>query len=131
MGLDNFAYRVPDDLMLTEKDEKAFEDAGIDLCGGKISGDASFFRGKFYSALIEAVTSESLYNNWLSPETMKKMSEALSKHTPGKLVSINKKENAYDNYTANVLAGLQNFSDLRQTWTWNNWLVLRYFYLNI
>ncbi len=60
MGLDNFASREPDDLVLTEDDEKAFEGAGIELCGGILSGDASSFRGKVYSTLVEEVTNESL-----------------------------------------------------------------------
>ncbi len=34
MGLDNFASREPDDPVLN--DEKAFEEAGIVLCGGSL-----------------------------------------------------------------------------------------------
>lgn len=67
MGLDNFASQVPDDLVLSEEDEKAFEEAGIELCGGIISGGGSSFRGKVYDTLIEKVTNISLYSKWLCP----------------------------------------------------------------
>jgi len=109
MGLDNFASSVPDDLVLSEDDEKAFEEAGIELCGGILSGGGSSFRGKVYSDLFTAVTNKSPYNDWLPPETVKKMSEALSKHTPKELVVINKKENAYDDHTEDEMVGLQKF----------------------
>ncbi len=100
---------MPDDLVLSEDDEKAFEEAGIELCGGILSGDASSFRGKVYSDIVEAVTNKSLYNDWLPPETVMEMSEVLSKHTPGELVTINKKVSAYDDHTEDEMVGLQKF----------------------
>lgn len=109
MGLDNFASRVPDDLILTEDDLKAFEDASIDLCGGILSGDGSSFRGKVYSALVEKVTGISLYDKWIPPETVKSMSEKLSKYTAEELVVIIKKVSAYDIHTGETMAGLQKF----------------------
>ncbi len=109
MGLDSFASREPDDLVLTEDDEKTFEGTGIELCGGILSGDDSSFRGKVCSTLVEEVTNESLYNERLPPETVKKMAETLSKHTPAELAGINLSVNAYDDRTEKEMAGLQKF----------------------
>ena len=57
----------------------AFEGAGIKLCGGMLSstGDGGSFRGKVYSKLVEAATGVSLYEEWIEPETVKEMSEAI------------------------------------------------------
>jgi len=109
MGLDNFASRIPDDLILTEDDLKAFEEASIDLCGGILSGEGSSFRGKVYSALIEKVTGISLYDEWIPPETVKSMSEILSKYTAEELFMIINKVSAYDIHTEKTMASLQRF----------------------
>jgi len=39
------------------------------------------------------------YNEWLPPETVKKMAETLSKHTSAELTGINLSVNAYDDRT--------------------------------
>jgi len=76
MGLDTYAMRGPDK-ELTEKDLEALEAADIQLCGGMLSGPADSFRGKVYDDLIERITGESLYQEWIPPETVKRMYEAL------------------------------------------------------
>ncbi len=43
MGLDNYAARHPEG-GLTAEDKKAFEDTGIDLCGGMHSNGIISFR---------------------------------------------------------------------------------------
>ena len=88
MGLDNFASRSPDDIVLTQADEEAFEASGLELVGGILSGDSSSFRGKVYASLVLEVTGESLYDQWLPPETVRRMSAALAEHTPAELVVI-------------------------------------------
>jgi len=111
MGLDNFASQVPDDLVLSEEDEKAFEEAGIELCGGIISGGGSSFRGKVYDTLIEKVTNISLYSKWLCPETVKLISQRLSKYTPEELFTIRKNMHLLrgSTGTAKEMANLQKF----------------------
>jgi hypothetical protein len=41
------------------------------------SGDHGSFRGKLYDGLISCITGVSLYETWIPPETVRKMSEAL------------------------------------------------------
>jgi hypothetical protein len=89
VGLDNYASRSPDELTLTRDDEEAFEQAALQLCGGIFSGDATSFRGKVYWELVLEVTGESLLDPWLPPVTVRRMSRALSQHTPAELADIN------------------------------------------
>ena len=77
MGLDNYASRSPDDIELTEEDIQAFADAQIELCGGIFSGDSGSLRGKVYAILLDGITGESLYAEWLSPHTVSEMYAAL------------------------------------------------------
>ena len=79
MGLDTYAAHTPDDVELTEEDIQAFVEANISLCGGMLSGGGNdgSFRGKVYSMLILEITGESLYDEWLPPETVNKMYEIL------------------------------------------------------
>jgi len=82
MGLDVYAQRGPE-LDLTEVDERAFEAAEVQLCGGMLSGGGSSFRGKVYSNLVEAITGESLYQEWIPPAVVRRMYEALLRCDPG------------------------------------------------
>ncbi len=52
MGLDTFASRSSEDILLTDEDIQAFKDADISLCGGLLSGGGGSFRGKVYASLI-------------------------------------------------------------------------------
>jgi len=70
MGLDTFASRSPEDIILSEGDLQAFTDAHISLCGGLFSGNGGSFRGKVYASLVSSITGESLYAEWLPPETV-------------------------------------------------------------
>jgi hypothetical protein len=81
MGLDVYAQRGPGQ-ELTEEDERAFEAAEIHLCGGMLSGCAGSFRGKVYAGLVEAITGESLYQEWIPPDSVKGMCEALRRCEP-------------------------------------------------
>jgi hypothetical protein len=54
MGLDTYAQREPD-TELPNEDRRAFEAAGIELCGGLMSGPPDSFRGKVYAGLYEAL----------------------------------------------------------------------------
>jgi hypothetical protein len=78
MGLDTYASRSPEDLVLTEEDLQAFADAQIELCGGIFSGEGGSFRGKVYAELILDITDESLYQEWIPPDTVHKMYRSLA-----------------------------------------------------
>lgn len=73
MGLDSF-WELPG------KNKKIKFDPPLRLCGGMLSahGEGSF-RGKVYDTLVETVTGQSLYQEVISPEVVKKMAQSLSK----------------------------------------------------
>ena len=77
MGLDTLASRTPGRLSLTDEDERAFD--GLELCGGIVSGGGGSFRGKVYDGLVLGVTGVSLYQEWIPPETVGEMAEALER----------------------------------------------------
>lgn len=74
MGLDLYAMHSPE-AGLTEEEERAFDEAGIELC--EFSAQAGSFRGKVYDTLLINVTGISPYREWLAPEVVKKMWLAL------------------------------------------------------
>jgi hypothetical protein len=82
VGLDTFASRSAGRPTLTEDDEQAFDDAGLKLCGGICSGSESSFRGKVYAELIAGVTGVSLYEQWIGPEVVRDMADALETCDP-------------------------------------------------
>ena len=82
MGLDTYASNTRDQVQLTPAQRAAFEAAGIELCGGLLSGNGGSFRGKVYHNLIIAITGVSLYEDWIPPETVRKMHQALSAIDP-------------------------------------------------
>jgi hypothetical protein len=77
MGLDNFVSRSPGDAVLTPEDELAIAASGSSLCGGFHSDGVTSFRGKVYAPFVAAVTGESLYQEWLPPETVADMADKL------------------------------------------------------
>jgi hypothetical protein len=76
MGLDNYAVQASGE-ELTEEDVAAFEAEGPNLCGGLASGDAGSFRGKVYVGVVQDITGESLYEEFIPPERVKAMYRAL------------------------------------------------------
>lgn len=76
MGLDTYAQPSPDE-ELSAEDEQAFEQAGISLCGGLLSGNDGSFRGKVYDDLVYEVTGQSLYQEWIPPEVVAAMYQKL------------------------------------------------------
>jgi len=84
MGLDTFAAHTAEDIKLSEADLQAFAEADISLCGGVLSGGGNdgSFRGKVYSELIHEITGQSLYADWLPPETVKEMYDSLMECDP-------------------------------------------------
>jgi hypothetical protein len=68
---------------LTDEDEAAFEAAEPNLCGGIVSGAAGSFRGKVYSGLVHEITGESLYEEFIPPDRVKAMYEAIRDCDPG------------------------------------------------
>lgn len=83
MGLDNFISRSPDEVVLTPEDERAIADSGVSLCGGMQSDGITSFRGKVYEQFVAAVTGESLYQEWLPPQTVAAMAARLDQWDPG------------------------------------------------
>jgi hypothetical protein len=81
MGLDTFAARTPK-IELTEEDVAAFEDAQPKLAGGIAAGGWESFRGKLYDDVVQRVTRMSLYELWIPPEIVQKMSEAFDRCDP-------------------------------------------------
>ena len=81
MGLDNFAAPSPEG-DFTEDDTAAFEKAEIELCGGMYSGGAGSFRGKVYWEFILELTGESLLQEWIPPDVVARMADALDRCDP-------------------------------------------------
>ena len=74
MGLDTFASRTPGDIELTPEDAAAFEEAGIELCGGMFSGDGgASFRGKVYLDVVDRVADVYLSQEWIPPEEVRRI----------------------------------------------------------
>ncbi|NJD58956.1 MAG: hypothetical protein C3F13_09965 [Anaerolineales bacterium] len=77
MGLDNYASRCKDNILLTEADRQAFSDADINLWGGLFSGEDGSFRGEMYDLLLLDVTGVSPLQAWIPPEIVQEMYRAL------------------------------------------------------
>jgi len=90
MGLDTFAAHTPEDIELTEDDLQAFKDANISLCGGIFSGDGcdGSFRGKVYAEYVLDVTGESLYAEWLPPETVTEMYQSMAAYELARALEV-------------------------------------------
>lgn len=100
MGLDTFASRSPDDIELNPEDIQAFDEADIYLCGGIFSGGGGSFRGKVYSLLIHKITSESLLQEWIPPETVRGMYTALADCDPQQVID---ESDTWDRTTGEIL----------------------------
>jgi hypothetical protein len=111
MGLDVFAARCPE-IELTEEDERAFDEAGIELCGGIFSGGDSGFRGKVYDMLILDLTDVSLYQAWIPPETVQQMAEALHRIDPLEFEKEVAGNYSWEDYSAHTIIHLCKFFDL-------------------
>lgn len=109
MGLDNFASRARDDVVLTEADEEAFVSADLRLAGGIFSCDGGSFRGKLYWDVVYEATGESLLDEWLPPATVVAMADALSRHTPAELVDLHDETGAIRPTTEDQMVDLQRF----------------------
>jgi hypothetical protein len=82
MGLDNIISRSADDDVLTPEDERALTESGISLCGGMFSDGVTCFRGKVYDRFVSEVTGVSLYQEWIPPEEVGEMADALAAVDP-------------------------------------------------
>ena len=111
MGLDVYAVRSPE-IGLTEEDEQAFKEAGIELCGGIYSGDNGSFRGKVYDMLILDLTGVSLYQEWIPPETVREMAEALRRVNPMTFEKELAGNYSWEKYSAYTIEHLQKFFDV-------------------
>lgn len=98
MGLDTYASRSSDKIVLTEDDIQAFADAQITLCGGLFSGDGNdgSFRGKVYVMLVLEITDEYLAQNWIPPETVRKMYASLLACDPKEAIRQHDVDNTAD-----------------------------------
>jgi hypothetical protein len=82
MGLDSIISRSPNKIVLPAADKRALNESGIELCGGMYSDGVTSFRGKVYDMFVLKVTGVSLYEEWLPPETISEMADALAKVDP-------------------------------------------------
>jgi hypothetical protein len=73
MGLDTYASSKATEIALPAAAEKAFNAADIELCGGMFSGAGGSFRGKVYAGIVHAVSSVSLYQEWIPPQVVHEM----------------------------------------------------------
>lgn len=87
MGLDTFASRSRGDVALTPEDERAFEDARIELCGGMYSGEGGSFRGKMYASVVLDVADVSLFQEWIPPEVVGEMAAAFDRCDPERVAA--------------------------------------------
>lgn len=111
MGLDVYALRSPEE-PLTEEDVLAFDQAGIELCGGIFSGDGGSFRGKVYATLILDITGEGLYQQWIPPETVRQMAAALHKVDRVEFEKQAPEKYRYDDYDGSTIENLCRFFDV-------------------
>src|SRR4051812_36660284 len=81
LGLDVFAAPAPGK-KLSWADRRTFAKATVELAGGMYSGEDGSFRGKLYTYLVQHLTGESLYQEWISPETVARMSKSLDRCDP-------------------------------------------------
>lgn len=73
MGLDNFWVKPG-------SDDPTGVDVGFGLCGGLFSGDGgSSFRGKVYENDVASITGESLYQERIDAETVRRMADDLER----------------------------------------------------
>ena len=84
MGLDNYAMRGPEE-ELTADDIAAFEAEAPNLCGGIASSSEGSFRGKVYFILVSEITGENLHDDFIPPDRVKAMYEALQDCDPNNL----------------------------------------------
>ena len=105
MGLDSYASRRPIRLELTTEDKQAFEQSGIELCGGMWSGvgDSSSFRGKVYVDVVDRVAGASLQEAWTPPEELRDIAAAFECCDPA-LVARESMGDRYPVSEAEVLA---------------------------
>lgn len=82
MGLDNFISHSPDDVVLTPEDERAFAESGVQLCGSMYTDGVTSFRGKVNEIFVREITEQSLYQEWLPPETVAQMADKLAQCDP-------------------------------------------------
>jgi len=75
--LDTYATDSPDDVELTEADLQAFKDVGVPQVGIISAEEIGIFRGKVYEEYIRRITGVSLYQEWIPPETMVEMYQAI------------------------------------------------------
>ncbi len=115
MGLDNYASPSRDG-DLSKKDIQAFIQSGVRL--GGLEGS---FRGKIYEECIADITGESLYQEWISPNTVKKMYQALAKCDPKEVAA--KGDYAYP-ITVSQILELRTFFKIcaeRNLGLWGSW----------
>ncbi len=77
MGLDTYAVDSFDE---KTGQYNVAEDVGFEklqLCGGMFSGSGGSFRGKVYNDLIEELTDQTLYEEYIPPHKVKEMYDKL------------------------------------------------------
>ena len=126
MGLDTYASRIvvnffdPDldvdsvdeDFGMTEEDTQAFRraESECERWDGSCLFGTGYIRGKLYTYLIEHVTGQTLYQPWIPPEVVRKMSEALDRCDPQEAIrTYREADPPYAEWDATVVRQLRQF----------------------
>ena len=76
MLMDIYAAYSNDDIDLSEDDYQAFIKSHVRLRGGLFCSDYGTFDGRYYDRLVTQITGQSLNQDWIPPETVRKMYQA-------------------------------------------------------
>ncbi len=79
MGLDTYASRLRDEIVLTPADEAAFAGLDLPLCEWTTGGS---FRGKVYLDVVDRVAGMNLGEEWIPPEDVARMAQAFEACDP-------------------------------------------------
>jgi hypothetical protein len=126
MGLDTYAARiqvdffdpgldadsVDEDFGCTEEDLAAFRRAQeeCERWDRSCLFGRNYFRGKLYSYLIEHITGQSLYEPWIPPDVVRKMSDALDECDPPEAVRTYRESGPpYPDWDVTVVRQLRQF----------------------
>ena len=118
MGLDTFAGRYP---RLVVDDDEEFGCRPEDLAafrraerrcerrwGGCLFGE-NYLRGKLFDQLVRQVTGQTLYREWIDPDTVGRMAAAFDRSDPHAVIAAVEREGAVYEHGPEVVLQLREF----------------------
>jgi hypothetical protein len=96
MLMDIYAAYSNEDIDLNDDDYQAFIKAHVRLRGGLFSSDYGTFDGRYYDRLVTQITGESLNQDWIPPETVSKMYQALFEFDTSDLIGNLGDDNSFE-----------------------------------